>query len=88
MAVSENSAKPNRWGLSASQLLDGFDLVVWIVVVLLALGGLLTALVMRWAGALTKCYAVSISIVLCTHVSVCWGVQKVTLHVRSGQRQS
>jgi UDP-sugar transporter A1/2/3 len=65
-------------------LADGFDLVVWMVVLLLALGGLLTALVMKHAGALTKCYAVSVSIVICTVISSVSGIQRLTAQVCLG----
>mmetsp|Transcript_5357 Transcript_5357/g.22689 ORF Transcript_5357/g.22689 Transcript_5357/m.22689 type:complete len:309 (+) Transcript_5357:208-1134(+) len=67
-----------------SQFLDGFDAVVVGVILLLALGGLLSAVVMKTAGTLTKCYAVSISIVVCTIVSVLSGTQDLSLRITAG----
>ena len=48
----------------------GFDLVVLSIINLLALGGLLSALVTKTSGTLTKCFATAISIVICTYVGV------------------
>ena len=47
-------------------LLQGFDSVVIAVIGLNSIGGLITALVMRFASAVLKCFAVSFSICLCT----------------------
>lgn len=59
----------NSTSVLLSDFFNGYDIFVVIVVVLLAWGGLLTALVMKHAGNLTKCYAVSLSIVICNVVS-------------------
>jgi len=61
---------------SLMSTIAGLDAIIWLVIVFLALGGLLTALVMKYAGTLTKCYAVSVSIVLCTVVSILCGIQE------------
>lgn len=50
-------------------LFSGFDWVVWLVIVLQATGGLVISLVMRYASTLLKCFAVSVSICLCTVIS-------------------
>jgi UDP-sugar transporter A1/2/3 len=65
--------------LSFVSVTEGFDEVVVLMISLLALGGLLTALVMKHAGALTKCFAVSVSIIICTGVTVFQGLQPLTL---------
>jgi len=62
-----------------SEFVTGFDAVVILVIVLLALGGLLTAVVMKHAGTLAKCYAVSLSIVVCSLIGVYWGLEQVLL---------
>ena len=56
-------------------LAAGYDTTVILIIVFLALGGLLSALVMKYAGTLTKCYAVAVSIVLCSVVSTLRGMQ-------------
>ena len=43
----------------------GVDNVVILTIILLALGGLLTASVMKYAGTIAKCFAVSLSIFIC-----------------------
>ena len=58
---------------SAARLLhvfDGFDSVVLLVITLNAIGGLISAFVMRYASAVLKCFAVSLSICLCTVAEV------------------
>ena len=60
---------------SLSSFTEGFDTAVLILILFLALGGLLTALVMKHAGALTKCYAVSLSIIICTSITAYFGLQ-------------
>ena len=60
------------------KLTHGFDAVVVMVILLLALGGLLSALVTKLAGTLTKCFAVSISIVVCTVVSAYYGLEQIS----------
>ena len=49
---------------------DGFDSVVLLVITLNAIGGLISAFVMRYASAVLKCFAVSFSICLCTIVDL------------------
>lgn len=55
--------------LFSVEVFKGYDIFVVVMVILLAGGGLLTAIVMKHAGNLTKCYAVSLSIVICNVVS-------------------
>ena len=50
--------------------LQGYDIIVALVIVLQASGGLLVALVMRNAGNLLKCFAVSISMCNCAVYTV------------------
>jgi len=45
---------------------------------------MLTAQVMKYAGGLTKCYAVSISIIICTFVSSLFGIQNLTPQIVVG----
>ena len=59
-----------------SMFFYGYDNIVLIVVVLQALGGLLTAAVMKYAGVISKCFAVSLSTVLCTIVGVSMGQEE------------
>ena len=55
--------------------LSGFDLVVWLVVLLSSLGGLITAFVMRYASAVLKCFAVSLSICMCSIMDSWQGIR-------------
>jgi len=75
---------PNNFLAMMFDLTSGFDVVVWLIVILLAQGGLFTAVVMKYAGALTKCYAVSVSIIICTVVSSISGVQTLTPEISLG----
>ena len=70
--------------LYSHSILNGFDEIVVAIVLLLAFGGLISALVMKYAGTLTKCYAVSLSIVICTTVSVLKGMQILDVTVLTG----
>ena len=51
-------------------LFKGFDGIVLLVITLQAMGGLVVAAVLRYAGNVLKCFAVSISICICTGASV------------------
>ena len=51
-------------------LFQGFDSIVLLVITLQAMGGLVVAAVLRYAGNVLKCFAVSISICICTGVSM------------------
>ena len=55
----------------------GFDGIVWFVIILQALGGLLTAAVMKFAGVVAKCFAVSLSTVLCTFIGMQTGTDSL-----------
>ena len=59
-AYWRDSAQIGRGGF-----FQGYDYVVAIVVILQATGGLVVALVMRHAGNILKCFAVSISMCNC-----------------------
>jgi len=56
-----------------SEFLGGIDSVVLLVIVLNAFGGLITAIVMRYASAVLKCFAVSLSICTCAVISTTQG---------------
>jgi len=58
-----------------SNIFYGFDLAVVAIVVLLACGGILTAVVMKHSSNLTKCFAVSVSIIICNTIDVITGQQ-------------
>lgn len=60
-------------GIKPLPLFSGFDSVLVSVVLLNAVGGLITAFVMRFASAVLKCFAVSLSICLCTIVAAFQG---------------
>jgi len=51
-------------------MLQGFDSIVWIIVVLNGLGGLLVAATMKYADNIAKCFATAIAIVSGTILSV------------------
>ena len=56
--------------LRASEgLFQGYDGVVLLVIALQAIGGLVVAAVLRYAGNVLKCFAVSISICTCAVVT-------------------
>ena len=57
-----------------SEVFCGFDTVVFLVIVLNACGGLITAVVMRYASAVLKCFAVSLSICTCAIISTTQGI--------------
>jgi UDP-sugar transporter A1/2/3 len=51
--------------IGRGRFFQGYDIVVAIIVVLQATGGLVVAIVMRHAGNILKCFAVSISMCNC-----------------------
>lgn len=61
----------NNEGLTG--FFNGYDASVIFVVALQALGGLLTASVMKYAGVVAKCFAVSLSTVICTITGIHMG---------------
>ena len=66
------------------EFLAGYDGVVFGIVILQAGGGLITALVMRHASTVLKCFAISISISICTLVSSASGQEKMTVSIAGG----
>tara|TARA_B100000482_G_C12572723_1_gene284634 strand:+ start:465 stop:1259 length:795 start_codon:yes stop_codon:yes gene_type:complete len=63
---------------SFGDLFSGYDTVVVGVILLQAMGGLIVALVMRYASTILKCFAVSASICLCTVISITGGQEDLT----------
>lgn len=57
----------------ANPLFAGFDSIVLLVILLNAVGGLISAFVMRYASAVLKCFAVAFSICLCTFAETFYG---------------
>jgi len=51
-------------------MLQGFDGVVWMVVLLNSCGGLLVAAVMKYADNIVKCFAAALAILSGTLISV------------------
>lgn len=51
--------------VSSYGLLDGFNLIVWLVILFQAIGGLLVAATMKHADNILKGFATSFSMVLC-----------------------
>lgn len=51
--------------ISSQGVLQGYDVIVIIIILLQAAGGLVVAGVMRYAGNVLKCFAVSISMCMC-----------------------
>ena len=62
----------------------GIDKIVVFVIILQALGGVIVALVMRHSSNLLKCFAVSISICLCSIISVSQGQEELSLRLILG----
>ena len=58
---------------SLVSLVDLFHAELVIIILLQAVGGLLTAAVMKYAGVVSKCFAVSLSTVICTVVGQIMG---------------
>jgi UDP-sugar transporter A1/2/3 len=57
--------RQDSWLINANGWFQGYDLVVWGIITLQALGGLIVAAVLRYAGNVLKCFAVSVSICAC-----------------------
>jgi len=62
----------------------GYDEIVIGIVILQAAGGLIVAVVMRYASTILKCFAISISICLCALVSIASGEESLTSHTIVG----
>jgi len=54
----------------AGNFFDGYDHMVWGVIILQATGGIITAFVLKFADVIMKCIAISISICCCAAYSV------------------
>lgn len=59
----------DRSGILADGFFHGYTRLTWLVIALQALGGLLVAVVIRYADNIQKAFATSLSIVLCSLVS-------------------
>lgn len=55
--------------LTTESSFTGYDVVVFIIILLHALGGIVVATVLRYAGNVLKCFAVSLSICICVAVT-------------------
>ena len=60
----------DREQINSVGLLQGYDCIVFLIVVLHASGGLCVAAAMRYASNIMKCFAVSISISICEMLTV------------------
>ena len=54
----------------SGQLFQGYDIVVWSVILLQATGGILIGYVLKFASVMLKCIAISLSICCCAVYSV------------------
>jgi UDP-sugar transporter A1/2/3 len=63
---------------------EGYDAVVWFVVALQAIGGIITAYVLKFASNVLKCLAIAISICCCAMYSVISGELKITISLVMG----
>ena len=62
---------------------QGYDRVVFIIITLQAFGGLIVAVVLRYAGNILKCFAVSISICSCAMLSTFFDEDSHPLSLRA-----
>ena len=65
MAVIGALGKDWKSMRASGGMFQGFDVTVFLIIALQAIGGLIVAVVLRYAGNVLKCYAVSISICSC-----------------------
>lgn len=62
----------NWTAVTTKGMFHGYDAEVWSIVLVFALGGLLVAMVIKYADNILKGFATSISIVLSTVISIFW----------------
>ncbi len=62
----------------------GFNLIVYVIVFLQALGGLIVGAVLKFADNIVKCFAVALSILVCTCASSAFGEKLLSFHIVGG----
>ena len=70
--------------VSFETLFAGYDVAVVGVILLQAAGGLIVAIVMRYASTILKCFAVSASICVCAMIAMISGQEEVTAQCIAG----
>jgi solute carrier family 35 (UDP-sugar transporter), member A1/2/3 len=65
-------------------LFHGFDVVIYSVIFLQAVGGIIVAAVMKFASSIMKCYAISASICLVAIVSCSLGIETMSSNALAG----
>jgi UDP-sugar transporter A1/2/3 len=68
----------------AGHFFDGYDHVVWSVIVLQTAGGIIIAFVLKFANVIMKCLAISVSICCCAVYSVCTQELQITTRLIFG----
>jgi len=68
----------------AGHFFDGYDHVVWSVIVLQTVGGIIIAFVLKFANVIMKCLAISVSICCCAVYSVCKKELQITARLIFG----
>jgi UDP-sugar transporter A1/2/3 len=68
----------------AGKFFDGYDQVVWSVIILQATGGIIIAFVLKFANVVMKCVAISVSICCCAVYSVCTNELLITARLVFG----
>jgi len=68
----------------AGNFFDGYDHMVWSVIILQATGGIIIAFVLKFTSAIMKCIAISVSICCCAIYSVWTKDLLVTVRLVSG----
>ena len=71
-------------GMANGAFFEGYDAIVWCVVILQAAGGIIIAYVMRYAGNILKCLAIAMSICCCAVYSVLSGELEPTANLVAG----
>lgn len=74
----------NWTAVTTKGIFYGYDMMVWFIILIFALGGLLVAMVIKYADNILKGFATSISIVLSTIISIIWMNFQLTWVFASG----